>query len=131
MYKIFGDAAAIKILDWMIANQEYDHSLREIADGTKINLGVVKRNFEPLLQYEVVRVNRLIGRDAMYVLDLQNRCTKAIIEFDVKISKCCERAQEEYNETDERSTLEGEDESAYLDGMDADNEQMISGPPEV
>lgn len=90
MYSIFGDAPSVKILDWMLENQEYDHSAKEIGDGIKLPVVVVKRNFEPLIQYGVVRITRQIGRDAMYVLDLKNRCTKAIIEFDKQIAKCCE-----------------------------------------
>ena len=103
MYRIFGDAPAIRILDWMLENQEYDHSMKEIADGAELSMIVTKRNFEPLLQHGVVRSSRQIGRDSMYVLDVQSRCTKAIIEFDKQIARCCEDAtdpdeEEEYDE---------------------------------
>lgn len=101
MYQIFGDAPTIRILDWMIENQEYDHSMKEIAGGTKLSMIVVKRNFEPLIKHEVVKVNRVVGRDGMYVLDLQNRCTKSIIEFDRQIAKCCNVATEDPDDLDE------------------------------
>lgn len=115
MYKIFGDAPAIKILDWMIENQEYDHSMKEVADGTKLSMIVTKRNFDPLLQHGVVKVSRQIGRDAMYVLDAQSRCTKAIVEFDKQIAKCCEDATDIVDETVEMSEAQ---------------ERMMAGPTE-
>ena len=90
MYQIFGNSPAIKMLDWMIENQEYDHSMKEIAAGAELAIAVARKNLEPALRNRVVKVNRVIGRDEMYVLDLQNRCTKAIIEFDKQIAKCCE-----------------------------------------
>lgn len=114
MYQIFGDAPAIKILDWMLDNQEYDHSTKEIADGTKLSMSVIKRNFEPLMKHGVVEVNRVVGRDEMYVLDLQNRCTKAIVEFDKQIARCCEDTAAPIDETNE---------------MDETHEQMMAGPP--
>lgn len=89
-YPIFGDAPAIRIIDWLIENREYDHSLHEIAEGANLSLVVTKRNFEPLETYGVVKVNRVVGRDQMYVLDLQNQCTKAIIVFDAKMAECCD-----------------------------------------
>lgn len=98
MYKIFGDSPTIKIMEWLIENQEYDHSIKEVAGGVKLPLVVARRNFEPLETHNVVRVNRTLGRDKMYVLDLQNRCTKAIMEFDKQISKCCEKEPDEMKE---------------------------------
>lgn len=121
MYRIFGDAPTIRILDWMIENQEYDHSMKEIAGGTKLSMIVVKRNFEPLLKHEVVKVNRVVGRDGMYVLDLQNRCTKAIIEFDRQIAKCCDVVTE---------NIDDPEESEEFIEMDEAHEQLMAGPPE-
>lgn len=95
MYQIFGDSPAVKMMDWMIENQEYDHSMKEIAEGAGLTIAVARKNLEPALRNRVVKVNRVIGRDPMYVLDLQNRCTKAIIEFDGKIAKCCEEEADE------------------------------------
>ena len=95
MYRIFGDSPTIKIVEWLIESQTFDHSITEIAEGTGLSVSVTKRNFEPLVTYGVVRMNRMIKKDAMYVLDVGNRCTKAIIEFDGKIAKCCTIDEEE------------------------------------
>ena len=106
MYQIFGDAPAIKILDWMIENQESDHSTKEIADGAGLSMGAVRQNIEPALINGVVVVNRTVGRYSMYVLDMQNKCTKAIIEFDGKIAKCCESSVTEDASADVDATEE-------------------------
>ncbi len=116
MYQMFGDSPAIKILDWMLDNQEYDHSVKEIADGAKLTAIVIKRNFEPLLKYGVVKVSRQIGRDSMYVLDVQSRCTKAIIEFDKQVAKCCEEPTK-----DETNTREFRE-------IDEAHERFMAGP---
>ena len=110
MYQIFGDAPAIRILDWMLENQEYDHSMKEIADGAKLSMIVTKRNFEPLLEHGVVKVSRQIGRDSMYVLDTANRCTRAVVEFDKQIAKCCELHEQldELTEEDDEGVYDDE-----------------------
>lgn len=120
MYRIFGEAPAIKIVEWMIDNQEFDHSTKEIVKGTNQSIVVVKRNFEPLINYGVVKVNRTVGRDPMYILDTQNRCTKAIIEFDKQIARCCEHPEEDV----------GEEADGVVE-MDEVHECMMAGPLEV
>jgi len=95
MYRVFGESPTIKIVEWMLANQEFDHAISEIASGTELNIATTKRNFEPLVAHGVVKVSRILRKDSLYVLDLQNRCTKAIIEFDKQIAKCCENEPED------------------------------------
>ncbi|MBW2077885.1 MAG: hypothetical protein JRI71_10130 [Deltaproteobacteria bacterium] len=56
MYRIFGESPTIKIVEWLIEHQEFDHSLVEIAEGVKLSAAVAKRNFEPLIKYHVVMV---------------------------------------------------------------------------
>lgn len=93
MYQILGDCPTIQMLDWMIANQSIDHSLQEIANGAGIATHVAKKNIKRLEDYGVVKVSRMIRRDKMYMLNLQNPCTKAIITFDGKIADCCKKAE--------------------------------------
>jgi len=126
MYQIFGDAPTIKIIDWMLENQEYDHSMKEISGGTKLSMVVIKRDFKPLLQHAVIKVSRQIGRDAMYVLDVRSRCTKAIIEFDRQITKCCEDDidVDKKLDTETQNTENAIDEEGYGD------EHVLSEPPE-
>jgi len=88
MHKILGKSPTISIIEWLIANQTYDHSMKEIAEGTELSMSVAKHGFEPLQKHGVVKENRTVGRDQMYVLDLYNPCAKAIIAFDVKMSEC-------------------------------------------
>ena len=113
MYPIFGACPAVRMIDWLIDNQQFDHSLREIADGAGIPLTVAKRNFEPFVTQGVIVVNRTIRRDPMYVLDMTNPCTKAIIAFDAKITECCR---------DKEDTTSKE--------MDEVHERFMAAPPE-
>jgi len=101
IYAIFGDSPTIRIVEWLIENNAYDHSLIEIAEGTKLSPAVTRRNFEPLIKHDVVKVSRTIRRDNMYVLDTDNRCTKAIIDFDKQIAKCCEKDEPPIDENPE------------------------------
>jgi len=124
MYRIFGESPTIKIVEWLIEHQEFDHSLVEIAEGVKLSAAVAKRNFEPLIKYHVVRVSRTIRKDAMYVLDVENKCTKAIVEFDGKIARCCEETPtiEEYDASPETN----EAHERYMAGL-----EESSGPTEI
>jgi len=125
MYRIFGDSPTIKIVEWLIEHQEFDHSLVEIAEGVKLSAAVAKRNFEPLIKYHVVKVSRTIRKDAMYVLDVENKCTKAIVEFDGKIARCCTEETSSIEE-DDASPETNEAHERYLAGPD-----YASGPTEI
>lgn len=125
MYPIFGDSPTIRILDWLIDNQTFDHSVKEIAEGAEISIITMRRNFQPLLDYGVVVANRTVGRDPMYVLDLKNQCTKAIIAFDSKIAECCKAATEEDGEEE---AIDGESEE--FTKTDEAYERVMEGPPE-
>jgi len=116
MYKIFGMAPTIKMVEWLIENQGLDHSISEIAEGVKLSAAVAKRNFEPLIKYHVVKVSRTIRKDAMYVLDLQSPCTRAIVAFDEKIAKCCEETPT-IKEADDESPETNEAHEQYIAGL--------------
>lgn len=90
MYRIFGDSPTVRIVEWMLENRDFDHSISEIAEGTKLNKPATTKGIQPLIAHNVIVSNRTISKDKMYVLDLQNRCTKAIIDFDKQIAKCCD-----------------------------------------
>jgi len=128
MYRIFGESPTIKIVEWLIEHQEFDHSLVEIAEGVKLSAAVAKRNFEPLIKYHVVRVSRTIRKDTMYVLDVENKCTKAIVEFDGKIARCCEETPTIEEDTTNTKEFQEMDEAheRYMAGPD-----YASGPTEM
>ena len=121
MYRIFGDSPTIKIVEWLIKNQLFDHSLVEIAGGAGLTIQVAKKNFEPLVTYGVVKESRVVHKYPMYVLDLQSPCTKAIVEFDGKIAKCCEK---------DSPTIEEDPESSEFTEMCDAHERMMEGPEE-
>jgi len=108
MYKIFGMAPTIKMVEWLIENQEFDHSISEIAEGAKLSVAAAKKNFDPLIQYHVVKLSRTLGSASLYVLDLQSPCTRAIVAFDEKIARCCRDDAPPSEEDTERSEFQEE-----------------------
>lgn len=114
MYQIFGKSPTISIVEWLIANQTGDHSMKEIADGAKLSMTAAKKGFKPLQKHHVIRVTRTIGRDKLYVLDVDCACTKAIILFDMKIAECCKEHPEEDPEEDPEEENEPTYDTEYL-----------------
>jgi DNA-binding IscR family transcriptional regulator len=75
---IFGDSAIIRILDHLAKNSTKDYSLTEIAADCKISYRTLQRVFPILIQKELVRSTRRIGKATMYTLNPQNATLKEL-----------------------------------------------------
>lgn len=127
MYKVFGESPTIMIVEWMIGNQAFDHSIAEIAKGAELSIAVAKTNFEPLKQYGVVKESRMIRKDPMYVLDTNSPCTRAIIDFDLKIAKCCKTDSQPIDDEDDEDTETG----GFIEGPVEYDGPIEILPPEI
>ena len=91
---LIDDSVIVKIVDWMISNQGIDHSAAEIAEGIGARPATVTRCIEKLKTRGVVICARKIRHDELYVLDLKNAYTKAIMNFSVAFTRLEDVAHE-------------------------------------
>lgn len=114
---ILGDLPVIRILDFLLDNQAYDHTKSGIAEGAGIGPTVMKRDFPNLVECGIVFETRRISGVGLYALDVTNEMTQSLIEFDEKLTDYC---------TDK--ILDEQEEE--MSEMDEVHERFMAGPPE-
>ncbi len=83
---VFGDSPVIKVLDFLIDNQEFDYSLTDIAKGAGIAWSTLHACWPDFVKVGIVIKTRKIGRAELYKLDLANPLVKKLIEMDILVS---------------------------------------------
>ena len=83
---VFGDGPVVKIIDFLIDNQEFDYSLTDIAKGAEIAWSTLHECWPELVALKIVKKTRRIGRAELYKLDAENRLVKKLLDLDLFIS---------------------------------------------
>ncbi len=79
----FGDAPAVKILDFLIAERGlYDYTLTDIAENSGISWATLHKVFPMFEKFNIVKETRRIGRAKLYTLNEENILVKKLIEID-------------------------------------------------
>ena len=79
---VFGDSPIIKIIDFLIDNQEFDYDKKELAEETDINSATLDK----ILQ-EISNLGILIETNERYKLNLKNQVVRKLIEMDNIVSQ--------------------------------------------
>ena len=66
---VFGDSPVVKVLDFLIDNQEFDYSLTDIAKGAEIAWSTLHQVWPEFLKLDIVQHTRKIGRAELYKLN--------------------------------------------------------------
>ena len=86
---ILGNLPVIRILDFMIDNQAYDHTKNDIAEGAEIGPTAMKTDFPGLVECGVIFETRKVGGVGLYALDVTNEMTQSLIQFDTSLTDYC------------------------------------------
>ncbi len=84
---IFGESPVVKVIDFLIDNQEFDYSLTDIAKGAEVGWTTLHQFWPKLVKLNVVRKTRKIGRAELYKLNQESALVKKLIEIDMLVSK--------------------------------------------
>lgn len=84
---VFGDTPTVKVLDFLIDNQEFDYSLTDIAKGAEIAWSTLHQCWPELIKLGIVKKTRKIGRAELYKLNEENLLVKKLLDFDLFISQ--------------------------------------------
>ncbi len=86
--KFFGtNDPVLKVLDFLIDNQAFDHSKTAIADGSGISRTTLFNIWPILERNNIVVETRRVGRAKMFKLNKENQIVKKLIELDDAISE--------------------------------------------
>jgi hypothetical protein len=70
--EIFGDSPVLRVLDFLVVNEDFDYSMTDIAGLSGVGYSTLKL-FWPRFEKEGIVVNtRIVGKAKMYKLNLAN-----------------------------------------------------------
>ena len=84
---VFGESPVIKVLDFLIDNQEFDYSLTDIAKNAEVGWTTIHQFWPELVRLAIVKKTRNIGRAELYKLNKESPLVNKLIEIDLLISK--------------------------------------------
>ena len=84
---VFGNTPVVRVLDFLIDNQEFDYSLTDIAKGAEVGWSTLHKFWTDVVKLDIVHPTRKIGRAELYKLNLQSPLVKKLIEIDSLVSK--------------------------------------------
>jgi DNA-binding transcriptional regulator YhcF (GntR family) len=75
---VFGDTPILRVLDFLIINDDFDHSMTDIAEQAGIGYATLKL-FWPRLEAEgIVKNIRIVGKAKMYTLNEAHDAVKKL-----------------------------------------------------
>lgn len=85
--EIFGDSPILKVLDFLVVNEDFDYSMTDIANLSGVGYSTLKLFWNKLEKKSIVTNTRVVGKAKMYKLNISNPVVKRFREFYWEISK--------------------------------------------
>ena len=85
--RYLGDSPYIRVLDYFIANDIYDCSLQDVADATELSRNTVRKIIKEMLELEIIKPTRNVGRAKMFQINRGNEYVNHLIKLDLSLSK--------------------------------------------
>ena len=83
----FGDYPLIRVLDFLIENDVFDYSKKDISRNADVSWNTLETFWKNLEETGVVAYTRKVGRASMYKINRANPIVKHLIELDAKLMK--------------------------------------------
>lgn len=77
----FGDSPTLRVLDFLVVNEDFDYSMTDIANLSGIGYSTLKLFWRNLEQNKIVMETRTVGKAKMYKLNLANPVVKKFRDF--------------------------------------------------
>ncbi len=85
--EFFGNYPIIKVLDFLIENNIFDYSKKDICKNSDIFWNTLENFWEKLEGKKILTYTRKVGKASMYKLNTQNPIVKQLIEIDNSLMK--------------------------------------------
>lgn len=79
--KTFGDSPVLKVMDFLVVNEDFDYSMTDIAKLSSVGYATLKLFWSALEKNGVVANTRKVGKAKMYRLNFANPVVKKFREF--------------------------------------------------
>jgi len=77
----FGDSPTLRVLDFLVVNEDFDYSMTDIANLSGIGYSTLKLFWNGLEKRNIVMQTRIVGKAKMYKLNLSNLVVKKFRDF--------------------------------------------------
>ena len=74
--QVFGDSPMLKVLDFLIVNEDFDYSMTNIASQSGVGYSTLKLFWKKLEESKIVKQTRVVGKAKMYRLNFENSIVK-------------------------------------------------------
>jgi predicted transcriptional regulator len=78
---IFGNTPILRVLDFLVVNEDFDYSMTDIANLSGVGYSTLKLFWDRLEKEKIVVKTRIVGKAKMYRLNLANVVVKKFREF--------------------------------------------------
>ena len=79
--RIFGDSPILRVLDFLIVNDDFDYSMTNIAELSGVGYATLKLFWQELEKNEIVIKTRDVGKAKLYKLNDKNVVVKKFKEL--------------------------------------------------
>ena len=79
--EIFGDSPMLKVMDFLVVNEDFDYSMTDIATHSGVGYSTLKLFWKTLESNKIVKNTRTVGKAKMYKLNMVNPVIKKFREF--------------------------------------------------
>ena len=79
--QIFGDSPMLRVMDFLIVNEDFDYSMTDIASQSGVGYSTLKLFWKNLEESKIVKQTRIVGKAKMYRLNSENPIIKKFRDF--------------------------------------------------
>ncbi len=83
----FGDSPILRVLDFLVVNEDFDYSMTDIAKLSGVGYSTLKIFWNKLEKKGIIKKVRIVGRAKMYKIDVANPVIKKFRDFYWEITK--------------------------------------------
>lgn len=97
--EFFGDYPIIRVLDFLIENNIFDYSKKDICKNANLSWNTLEKFWDKLEEKDIVSFTRKVGKAKMYKLNSKNPAVEKLIELDKYLMQ---KSMKEIDETEEK-----------------------------
>jgi len=79
--EIFGDSPVLRVLDFLVVNEDFDYSMTDIASFSGVGYSTLKIFWNKLEKEGIISNIRIVGKAKMYKLNIANPVVKKFRDF--------------------------------------------------
>lgn len=79
--QVFGDSPMLRVLDFLIVNEDFDYSMTDIAAQSGVGYSTLKLFWKKLEKSKIIKQTRVVGKAKMYRLNFDNPVIKKFRDF--------------------------------------------------